>query len=58
MGGSTLHHVGVQVRGVFIRFLVGGFCKEFIVAISEFEYLYLEVWVGCKGALCVGLLEG
>ena len=33
--------------GVFIKFLAGGFCRESIVAICEFKYLYFNVlgWV-------------
>ena len=34
---------------MFIKFSVGGFCRELIVAIREFKYLYFEVWVGCEG---------
>ena len=33
-------------NGVSIKFLIGDFCGEFIVAINEFKYLYFEVWVG------------
>jgi hypothetical protein len=36
---------------VFIMFSVGDFYREFIVAVSEFKYLYFEVWVGCEGWL-------
>ena len=28
--------------------LVGGFCKESIIALSRINYLYFEVWVGCE----------
>jgi hypothetical protein len=35
--------------GVFIKFLVGGFCRESIVVVCEFKYLYFEVRVGCEG---------
>ena len=38
-------------NGIFIKFLVGGFYRESIVAISEFKYLCFEVWVGC--VLCI-----
>ena len=34
--------------GVFIKILVGGFYMKSIVAISEFGYLYFEIWVGCE----------
>jgi hypothetical protein len=30
------------------------FCGESIVAVSEFKYLYFEVWVVCEGWLHVG----
>ena len=39
---------------VFIKFSVGGFYKESIVAVSEFKYLYFEVWTGCEGSLFEG----
>ena len=34
---------------MFIKFSVGGLCGESIVTISEFQYLYLEVWARCEG---------
>ena len=45
---STLVGIEVGGEGVLIKFLVGGLCKESIVAVSEFNYLYFEVWVGCE----------
>ena len=48
MGGSTIHMVGIGVGGEWriYKVLVGGLCGEFIVAVDEFKYVYLEVWVG------------
>ena len=31
--------------GVVVKFMVGGFYRESIVAVCE----YFEVWVGCEG---------
>ena len=40
-------------NGIFIKFLVGGFCGESIVVVGEFNYLCFEVWVECEGwVLC------
>ena len=35
--------------GIFSKFLVDGFCMEFILAVSEFKYLYFDVWIECEG---------
>ena len=47
---STL--VGIYTEwveaGIFIKFSVGGLCGESIIAISEFKYLYFEVWARCE----------
>ena len=42
--------VGIGVGGddVFIKFLFGGFYGESTITISEFNYLYFEVWAKCK----------
>ena len=52
MDGSTIQHKwdrsGME-NAMFIKFLVGGFCGESIVAVSEFKYFYFEVWVACEG---------
>jgi hypothetical protein len=37
-----------------IKFTVGGFCRVFIIVVSEFTYLYFAVWIGCEGWLYVG----
>ena len=31
-------------NGIFIKFSVGGFCGEPIVVVSEFKYVFFEVW--------------
>ena len=36
-------------NGIFMKFSVGGFCVESIVAVSEFKYRYFEVWTRCEG---------
>ena len=41
-------------NGVFIKFSVGGIYKESIIIVSEFNYMYFEVWVGVNGGLCAG----
>ena len=42
-------------NGVFIKFLVGGFCTESIVTLSVFNYLCtLRFGLGVKGGLFVG----
>ena len=40
--------------GVFIDFLVGGLCGEFIVAISKSNICTLRFGLGVKGGLYVG----
>ena len=35
-------------NGVCIKFTVGGFYMEFIVAVSEFKYLFFEIWARCE----------
>ena len=34
---------------IFMKFTIGDLCGESIVAISEFNYLCLEIWVGREG---------
>ena len=44
-------------NGIFMKFSVGGFCVESIVAVSEFKYRYFEVGLGVKGGLSIGGLQ-
>ena len=38
-------------NGVFIKFFVGGFCGESIVAVNEFNICTLRFELGCEGWL-------
>ena len=52
---STLVGIGVGgENGIFYQVYGWWFCKVFVIVVSEFKYLYFEVWVGCEGCLYVG----